>query len=85
MRRPPKRKARLKKPTQRRHSLKQESTLLQYIGLKIFCTSRSRQLIEDLYHVVLSVWYDRVLELIKMFYEELWKSFIGHSFSFHAF
>ena len=79
MRRPSKRKARLKKPTRRRHNLKQETPLLQYIGLKIFYTSRSRQLVEDLYHVGLSVSYDRVLELIKIFYEELWRSFIEHS------
>ena len=79
MRRPSKRKARLKKPTRRRHNLKQETPLLQYIGLKIFYTSRSRQLIEDLYHVVLSVSYDWVLELIKMFYKELQGLFIEHS------
>ena len=71
---PSKRKARLKKPTRRWHNLKQETPLLQYIVLKIFYTSRSCQLIEDLYHVGLSVSYDRVLELIKMFYEEVWRS-----------
>ena len=79
MRRLSKRKARLKKPTRRRHNLKQETPLLQYIGLKIFYTSRSHQLIKNLYHVVLSVSNDQVLELIKMFYEELQRSFIKHS------
>ena len=67
MRRPSKQKARLKKPTRRWHNLKQETALLQYIGFKIFYTSRSCQLIKDLFHVGLSVSYDRVLELIKMF------------------
>ena len=79
MRRPSKRKAQLKKPSRRRHNLKQETPLLQYIGLKIFYTSRSLQLIEDLYHVGLNVLYDRVLELIKMFQKEWWRSFIEHS------
>ena len=79
MRKPSKRKARLKKPTRRRHSLKRETPLLQYIGLKILYTSRSCQLMEDLYHVGLSVSYDLVLELIKMFYEELRISYIEHS------
>ena len=77
-RRPAKRKAKLKKPTRRRHNQKQETPLLQYVGLKIFYTSRSRQLIEDMYHVGLSVSYDRVLELIKMFYEELRRAYIEH-------
>ena len=79
MRRSSKRKARLKKRTRRQHNLKQETPLLQCIGFKIFYTSKPRQLIEDLYHVGLSVSYDWVLELIKMFYEELWRSFIEHS------
>ena len=78
-RRPSKRKAKLKKPTRRRHNPKQETPLLQYVGLKIFYTSRSRQLIEDLYNVGLSVSYDRVLELIKMFYEGLRRAYIEHS------
>ena len=79
IRRPSKRKARLKKPTRKRHNLKQETPLLQCIGLKIFYTSRSHQLIEHLYHVGLSVSYDRVLELTKIFYEELRRSFIERS------
>ena len=49
MKRPSKRKARLKKPTwNQRYNLKQETPLLQYTGIKIFYTSRSQQLIEDL-------------------------------------
>ena len=82
MRRPSKRKAVVKKPTRRRHNLHQETPLLQYVGLKIFYSVRSRQLIEDFYYIGLSVSYDRVLELIKMFYEELRRAYISHNFFF---
>ena len=77
-RRPVKRKAKVKKPSRRRHNQKQETPLVQYVGLKIFYTSRSRQLIDDLYHIGLSISYDRVLELIQMFYEELRRGYILH-------
>ena len=77
-RQPTKRKAKLKKPSRRRHNQKQETPLLQYVGLKIFYTSRSRQLIDDMYQVGLSVSYDRVLELIKLFYEEMRRGYIQH-------
>ena len=77
-RRPTKRNAKLKKPSHRRHNKKQETPLLEYVGLKIFYTSRSRQLIDDMYHVGLSVSYDRVLELIKIFYEEMRRGYIEH-------
>ena len=76
---PSKRRAKLKKPTRRRHGKNQETPLLQYVGLKIFYTTRSRKLIDDLYHVGLSVSYDRVLELTKIFYEELRQSYIIHN------
>ena len=79
VRHPIKRNTKSKKPSQRRHNIKQETPLLQYVGLKIFYTSRSRQLIEDMYHVGLSVSYGLVLELIKMFYEELRQSYIEHN------
>ena len=62
MGRPSKRKAQLKTTTRRWHNLEQETLLLQDTDLKIFYTSRSHQLIEDLYHVELSVSYDEVLE-----------------------
>ena len=75
-RQPSKRKAKLRKPTRRRHISNQETPLLQYVGLKIFYTSRSCQLIDDMYHVGLSVSYDRVLELIKMLYEQLRQTYI---------
>ena len=73
---PSKRKAKLKTPTRRRHNKNQETPLLQYVGLKIFYNTRSRKLIDDLYHLGLSVPYDRVLNLTKMFYEELRQSYI---------
>ena len=76
---PSKRRAKLKKPTRRRHRKNQETPLLQYVGLKIFYTTRSRKLIDDLYHVGLNVSYDRVLELTKIFYEELRQSYIIHN------
>ena len=60
----------------------QETPLLEYVGLKIFYTSRSRQLIDDMYHVGLSVSYDRVLELIKLFYEEMRRGYIEHGYFF---
>ena len=53
--------------------------MLQYVGLKIFDTTRSHKLIDDLYHVGLSVSYDRVLELTKTFYEEWRQSYIIHN------
>ena len=81
MRRPSKRKAVVKKPTRRRHNQHQETPLLQYVGLKVFYSVRSRN-IEDLYHVGLSVSYDRVLELIKIFYEELRRAYLLHNFFF---
>ena len=61
----------LKKPTRQRHPKNQNTSLLLYVGLKIFYTTRFRKLIDDLYHVELSVSYDRVLELTKTFYEEM--------------
>ena len=76
---PSKRRAKLKKPTRRIHRKNQETPLLQYVGLKIFYTTQSRKLIDDLYHVGLSVSYDRVLELTKIFYEELCQSYIIHN------
>ena len=79
MRRPSKREAKLKKPSRRRHCLDQETPLLQYVGMKVFYITRSRQLIEDLYHVGLSISYDRVLELTKIFYEELRRAYVLHS------
>ena len=53
-----KRRAKLKKPTRRRHRKNQEIPLLQYVGLKLFYTTRSRKLIDDIYHEGLSVSYD---------------------------
>ena len=53
--------------------------MLQYVGLKIFDTTRSHKLIDDIYHVGLSVSYDRVLELTKTFYEEWRQSYIIHN------
>ena len=53
-----KRRAKLKKPTRRRHCKNQEIPLLQYVGLKLFYTPRSRKLIDDIYHEGLSVSYD---------------------------
>ena len=67
------------KLTRRKPRKNQETPLLQYVGLKIFYTTRSRKLIDDLYHVGLSVSYDRVLELTKTFYEELRQSYIIHN------
>lgn len=69
-RKPSKRKAKLKKLT-RRHSKNQETPFLHYVGPKVFYTTRSSKLIDDLYHVELSISYGHVLELTKIFYEEL--------------
>ena len=84
-RRPTKRKAKLKKPSRRRHSKKQETPLLEYVGLKIFFTSGSRQLIDDMYHVGLSVSYDRVLELMTIFYEQMRRGYAEHGCFFSRF
>ena len=73
---PSKQRAKLKKQTWQGHRKNQETPLLQYVGLKIFYTTQSYKLIDDLYPVGLSVSYDPVLELTKTFYEELWQSYI---------
>ena len=52
---------------------------MQYVGLKIFYATRSPKLIDDLYHVGLSVSYDRVSELTKTFCEELRQSYFIHN------
>ena len=39
-----------------RHVKKQETPLLQYVGLKIFYTTRSRTLIDDLYYHMIKFW-----------------------------
>ena len=77
-----KRRAKLKKPTRRRHRKNHEIPLLQYVGLKLFYTTRSRKLIDDIYHEGLSDW---VLELTKIFYEELRQSCIFIIASFLVF
>ena len=69
----------MKKSTRRRHRKNQETPLLQYVGLKIFYTPQSCELIGDLYHVGLSVSYDRVLELTKIFYENFHQLYIIHN------
>ena len=47
---PSKRRAKLKKTTRRSHCKNQETLLLRYVGLKIFYNTRSRKVIDDLYH-----------------------------------
>ena len=84
-RKPTKRKAKLKKQSHRQRNRKQETPLLEYVGLKIFYTSRSRQLIDDMYHVGLSVSYDHVLELITLFYEEMRRGYAEHGCFFSRF
>ena len=44
--------------------------------MKIFYNTRPRKVIDDLYHAGQIVWYDRVLEMTKIFYEELHQSHI---------
>ena len=59
--------------------------MLQYVGLKLFYTTRSRKLIDDIYYDGLSVSYDWVLELTKIFYEELRQPCIFITASFLVF
>ena len=57
----------------------QETPLLQYVGLKVFYTTRSGKLIDGLYHARLSVSIDWVWEFTKTFYEELHQLSIIHN------
>ncbi len=53
------------KPTSHHHSIKFESPLPLYIGLKVHTLSRSKKLISELSQLGLSVCYDWVIQLEK--------------------
>ena len=78
----PNKKANHAQLVKRRHMKKQETPMMIYIGLKIYSTSRSRNLIEMLYQLGLCISYDRVLEITKNIYENLRESYENNKFFF---
>ena len=59
----------------RRHNKKQETPVSIYVGLKIYSTVRSRNLIQRLFELGICISYDRILSITKSVYESLQKNF----------
>ena len=64
------------------HEKTRETPMMIYIGLKIYSTSRSRNLIDMLFNLGLCISYDRVLEITKNIYENLREAYENNKFFF---
>ena len=64
------------------HEKTRETPMIIYIGLKIYSTSRSRNLIDMLFNLGLCISYDRVLEITKNIYENLREAYENNKFVF---
>ena len=67
-----------KKTKKQRHRKCQETPLMIYTGLKLFFLTRSRKLIDGLFRIGLCVSYDRVLELTKILYHNLYQAYTNY-------
>ena len=72
----------LKKSTRslnrRHHKKERETSVTMYVGLKLYSTVRSKTIIEYLFHLGISISYDRILSITKSIYEVLRRNYVRH-------